>query len=89
MAANADSDAARLGAAVTRLERRVAELGAALDRQDGKLDALLARTEQEEPEGLPLHEVIAQLVRVVMDTHLAVKRIDRELERQRTDEGQQ
>ena len=47
------------------------------------------RTEQEEPEGLPLHEVIAQLVRVVMDTHLAVKRIDRELERQRTDEGQQ
>ncbi len=88
MMAKVDGDAAGLGAAVTRLERRVAELAVAIERQDGKLDELLARTAPEEPEGPPLHELIATLVGVMMDTHRAVQRIDRELERQWTDEGQ-
>ncbi len=87
MVARTDGDAAGLGAAAMRLERRVAELGAALERQDGKLDELLARTEPEQPDGPPLHELIATLVGVVMDTQLTLQSIDRELKRQWTDEG--
>ena len=90
MMAKVDGDAAGLGAAVTRLERRVAELGAALERQDGKLDELLARTEPEEPEepeGPPMHKLIAQLVGVMLDTQLTLQSIDRELKRQWADEG--
>ena len=42
MTVRTDGDAAELGAAMTRLERRVVELGAALARQERKLDELLA-----------------------------------------------
>ena len=87
MAVRTDGDAAGLNAAVMRLERRVAELGAALERQDGKLDELLARTEPEQRDGPPLHELIATLVGVVTDKQLTLQSIDRELKRQWTDEG--
>ncbi len=87
MAVRTDGDAAGLGAAVTRLERRVAELAVAIERQDDKLDELLARTEPEEPEGPPMHKLIAQLVGVMLDTQLTLQSIDRELKRQWADEG--
>ena len=87
MMAKVDGDVAGLHAAVARLERRVAELAVAIGRQDGKLDELLARTEPEEPEGPPMHKLIAQLVGVMLDTQLTLQSIDREIKRQWADEG--
>ncbi len=87
MAVRTDGDVTGLGAAVTRLERRVAELAVAVERQDGKLDELLARTEPEQPDGPPMHELIAQLVGVMLDTQLTLQSINRELKRQWADEG--
>ena len=64
MAVSDDSESARLGAAVVRLERRIEELAAEVKRQDDKLDRLLALTAHEESEqGPKLHELLAELVR--------------------------
>ena len=82
MEAGEVSDVARIGAAVVRLERRIEELAAAIERQDDKLDRLIALTAPEEPEqGPKLHELIAELVRVTADNTVLLQRLAQQLGR--------
>ena len=82
MAAGEASDMAQLGAAVVRLERRIEELGAAVERQNDKLDRLIALTAPEEPEqGPKLHELLAELVRVTTDNTKLLQRLALQLGR--------
>ena len=82
MATGEENDVARLGAAVVRLERRVEELAAAIERQNDKLDWLLALTAPEEPEhGPKLHELMAELVRITAANNELLQRVGRQLER--------
>ena len=76
MAAGEVNDVTQLGAAVVRLERRIEELAAAMERQDDKLDRLLALTTPEEAEqGPKLHELLAELVRVTTDNTALLQRL--------------
>ena len=82
MAVGEASDMAQLGAAVVRLERRIEELAAAVERQDDKLDRLLALTAPEEAEqGPQLHEMLAELVRVTTDNTTLLQRLALQLGR--------
>ena len=81
--ANSDGgDAARLTAAVTRLERRVEELTAAAARQEAKLDQLLALATPNMPEDeQSLRELIAQLVNITIESNTLLKRMEEHLGR--------
>ena len=82
MAVGEASDMVRLAAAVVRLERRVEELAAAIERQDDKLDRVLALTTPEEIEqGPKLHELLAELVRITAANNELLQRVGRQLER--------
>ena len=76
MAAGEVRDMAQLGAAIVRLERRIQELAAVVERQDDKLDQLLALTAPEEAEqGPKLHKLLAELVRVTTDNTALLQRL--------------
>ena len=82
MGAGEVSDMAQVGAAVVRLERRVEELAAAIERQDEKLDRVLALTTPEEAEqGPELHELMAELARITAANNELLQRVGRQLER--------
>ncbi len=82
MAVGEASDIAQLGAAIVRLGRRVEELVAAVERQQDKLDRLLALTAPEEAEqGPKLHDLLAELVRVTTDNTALLQRLALQLGR--------
>ena len=82
MAVGEASDMAQLGAAIVRLERRIEELAAAVERQDDKLDRLLALTAPEEAEqGPKLQDLLAELVRVTTDNTALLQRVALQLGR--------
>ena len=82
MAAGEASDMVQLGAAIVRLERRIEELVATVERQDDKLDRLLALTATEEAEqGPKLHELLAELVRITTDNTVLLQRLALQLGR--------
>ena len=82
MAAGEASDMAQLGATIVRLERRIEELAVVVERQDDKLDRLLALTAPEGAEqGPKLHELLAELVRVTTDNTALLQRFTLQLGR--------
>ncbi len=81
MATSEESDIARFGAAMIRMERRIEEMATSIERQGTKLDLLLARTTPEEPEeGQSLRELLAELVRLTTEHTVLLKRIHGNLE---------
>ena len=83
MTSSNEGEMARLAASVVRLERRIEELAAAVERQDDKLDRLLALTTPEEVEqGPKLHELMAELVRITAANNELLQRVGRQLERE-------
>ena len=84
MAAVEASEMARLTASVGRLERRIDELSAMLERQASTLDRLLELTQVDaaSKEESSLHALLAELVARTGDNGALLRRIHRQLEQQ-------